>query len=255
MKEIIKDPMGTRIKSYEKEFDKTISDDFFIIRLDGHGFSKFTKPFKKPYDIILSQAMVETTIELMKEFHPIFGYTQSDEITLGFVKKDTAVYAAGRFQKLISLSSSKASAIFNKKLKEFLSEEKDTEHRKKIRKYIKETSAFFDSRLFVLPSETEMFNSFLWRQRDAEKNSKAMLSQQYFSQKELNGLKADEMIQKLEEEKEILWDDQPAGFKYGTLIKKEVFFRDEAKRTRWKKITKKFSYSKEKVDFLLAKKI
>jgi hypothetical protein len=40
-----------------------------------------------------------------------------------------------------------------------------------------------------------MFNSFLWRQRDAEKNSKAMLSQRYFSEKQLRGLKADEMIQ------------------------------------------------------------
>lgn len=205
MKEIIKDPMGTRIKSYEKEFEKTISDDFFIIRLDGHGFSKFTKPFKKPYDIILSRAMIETTIELMKEFHPVFGYTQSDEITLGFVKHDT-IYAAGRFQKLISLSASKASAIFNKKLKECLSEEKDTEHKRQIKKYIKETTAFFDSRLFVLPSETEMFNTFLWRQRDAEKNSKAMLSQQYFSQKELHGLKADEMIDKLKKEKDVSWE-------------------------------------------------
>ena len=77
-----KTSLGNSLKGYEKEFETHIPyDNHIIIRLDGHGFSKFTKGFKKPFDEILHRAMVETTKDLVKEFQAVSGYTQSDEIT------------------------------------------------------------------------------------------------------------------------------------------------------------------------------
>ena len=44
--------LATRMKAYEKAsegyLDRTLP---YIMRLDGHCFSKFTKGFKKPYDV------------------------------------------------------------------------------------------------------------------------------------------------------------------------------------------------------------
>ena len=78
-----KTSLGNRLKGYEKEYETYIPyDNHIVIRLDGHKFSKFTKGFKRPFDEVLHNAMIETTKDLVKEFHAVTGYTQSDEITL-----------------------------------------------------------------------------------------------------------------------------------------------------------------------------
>jgi tRNA(His) guanylyltransferase len=46
-----------------------------IMRIDGHGFSKFTRGLKKPFEDWLHEAMVYTTSELMNEFNANIGYT------------------------------------------------------------------------------------------------------------------------------------------------------------------------------------
>ena len=73
-----KDSLGSRMKEYEAEYSFTISkNEYFIIRLDGHNFSKFTKIFNYPYDELFRNAMVTTCMQLMDEFNPVFAYTQS----------------------------------------------------------------------------------------------------------------------------------------------------------------------------------
>jgi hypothetical protein len=43
--------VGERMKTYEKEFENNLDNSKpFIIRLDGHKFSTFMKPFEKPFD-------------------------------------------------------------------------------------------------------------------------------------------------------------------------------------------------------------
>lgn len=64
----------------------------FIVRLDGHGFSKFTKGLKRPYEKWFHDNMVKTTAVLVHEYSAALGYTQSDEITLVYfpkLKKDS----------------------------------------------------------------------------------------------------------------------------------------------------------------------
>ena len=43
--------VGERMKKYEKEFENQLDNTKpIIIRLDGHKFSTFMKPFEKPFD-------------------------------------------------------------------------------------------------------------------------------------------------------------------------------------------------------------
>ena len=71
------DQMGDRMKSYEAQTCgiKLIPRIPVIARLDGKGFSKFTKGLKRPYDERLSNLMVETTKYLVKETNANCGYS------------------------------------------------------------------------------------------------------------------------------------------------------------------------------------
>ena len=49
--------LGDRVKMFEAEREYSIPRDrAFALRLDGHGFSKLTKGFKKPFDEDFSRA-------------------------------------------------------------------------------------------------------------------------------------------------------------------------------------------------------
>lgn len=78
------DALGTRMKGYE-----SVSRNFLtrrvpaIIRIDGKAFHTFTRGMEKPFDKRLMEAMQGTMQFLCKNIQGcVFGYTQSDEITL-----------------------------------------------------------------------------------------------------------------------------------------------------------------------------
>ena len=57
--------LGDRMKEYESCYNLKIPNrSYVIIRLDGKGFSKYTKKFNKPFDDLLSNVMDAATIEL-----------------------------------------------------------------------------------------------------------------------------------------------------------------------------------------------
>lgn len=89
-----------------------------IARIDGKAFHTYTRDMQKPFDRQLTDLMVLTTWRLMKETRALFGYTQSDEISLVFDgATDPArpnVMFNGRVQKLASVIASFATAHFNK---------------------------------------------------------------------------------------------------------------------------------------------
>ena len=48
------DTLGGRLKGYEADAESKIPyDQYVIVRIDGHKFSKYTKGFTKPFDSIL----------------------------------------------------------------------------------------------------------------------------------------------------------------------------------------------------------
>ena len=81
-------PLGDRMKSYESK-ERIDPSKPFVMRLDGHAFSNFTRGVHKPYDYNLCQVFAETTKIVMKEYGAELGYTHSDEISLLFYPKRT----------------------------------------------------------------------------------------------------------------------------------------------------------------------
>lgn len=206
-----KDLFGDRMKFYENQTCgiKLLPHIPVIARLDGKGFSKFTKGLKRPYDERLSKLMIETTKYLVKETNANCGYTQSDEITLMWYvdSYDSSIYFNGRLFKMLTDLSAMASVYFNRLLPDFLPEKSDKMPR-------------FDARVFSVPTLDEAVNSFLWREKDATKNSISMAAQAYYSHSKLNGKSGSEK-QEMLFEKGINWNDYPAFFKRGTYVQRQ----------------------------------
>lgn len=124
-----------------------------VARLDGKGFTKLTKrlQFKKPFDLEFSKLMRYITRYLMNEtgFKFVYGYTQSDEISLLFsIDEDTF---GRKIRKLNSTLAGYASAAASIKAQELL---------------------VFDCRISQLPTIDLVKDYFSWRQSDATRNAR-----------------------------------------------------------------------------------
>jgi len=206
-----KDNFGDRMKMYENQTCgiKMLPRIPVIARLDGKGFSKFTKGLKRPYDERLSKLMVETTKYLVKETNANCGYTQSDEITLVWYSDsfESKIYFDGRLFKMISDLASMCSVYFNRNLTNYLPEKSDKMPR-------------FDCRVFNVPNVEEATNTFLWREQDATKNSISMAAQSVYSHNQLNGKNGSDK-QEMLFQKGINWNDYPNFFKRGTYVQRK----------------------------------
>jgi tRNA(His) 5'-end guanylyltransferase len=141
------------------------------------------------------------------------AYTQSDEISLlltDFEKITTDAWFDGNIQKIVSVSASIATAKFNQL---FL-------YDKAFAQYIN-SLAFFDSRVFIIPDPVEVENYFIWRQKDAVRNSVAMTAQSLYSHEELDGKSSNDQ-QEMIFQKGHNWNDMPEGFKRGRTIYKST---------------------------------
>ena len=237
--------LSDRMKEYESCYGfKVPNRSLMAVRLDGVGFSKYTKQFEKPFDDLLSNVMDATCIELCKTFNPIMGYTQSDEISLIFTTTENVeseLIYDGKVQKISSILAGKATAVFNKKMLQLLSTFKydDAQVLDKVKKgeFI-ELDAFFDARVFVLPEMTEVFNYLTWRQQDCTRNSVSMAASAYFSHQSLEGVKSADKQERLFKEKDINWNDYKTKYKRGLVVsRKEVEFENDKNetitRTKW----------------------
>ena len=146
------DTLDKQMRRFEQSLDRIMLDNIYIVaRLDGHGFTRLTKEWnlEKPFDTKFRDAMIETTKHLMDcGFRMVYGYTQSDEISLLFHLRDDTFGRKDR--KLISILASEASVAFSM--------------------YIGK-AAVFDCRLVPLPTIENVVDYFRWRQEDAHRNS------------------------------------------------------------------------------------
>lgn len=237
--------LGDRMKAYEACYDVRVpARTYVIIRLDGKGFSKYTKMFEKPFDDKLSNVMDVATIELCKYLNPKFAYTQSDEISLVFTdieNIESELIFDGKVQKLCSISASKVTAAFNKTMLKILATfkyNKDELFEKITSGNFPEIDAVFDSRVFIIPDFREVSNYFIWRQQDCTRNSVSMAASANFSHKLLEGKSSDEKQEMLFTEKGINWNDYLPKYKRGTVIKKQTIFVDgqndePVQRSKW----------------------
>lgn len=226
-----RDDLGDRMKQYEavpKNF--LIRRVPVIIRLDGKNFHSFTHSFRKPFDPLLISAMQSTMKYLCENIQGcVFGYTQSDEITLvltDYATIDTAAWFDYNVQKMVSIAASMATLAFNRffadavtgwqnrRMIELRYDRWERDYCETMKKAI-EKGAMFDARAFNLPHE-EVVNCLIWRQNDATRNSIQMAGHAVFSHKQMQGKSNAEIQDMLVTQKGINWNDYPVPCKRGS---------------------------------------
>lgn len=226
-----KDQLGKRMKElYENRSRHELTRrTYTIMRLDGKAFHTFTQGYKRPYDLELMDMMDRTAIALCEEIQGAkLAYVQSDEISLVLTDFDTLQTDAwfdNNVQKMVSVSASIATAAFNQELLTRIAEKAhDGDKEAKIDLAAIHCRcmrlAHFDSRVFTIPTLTEVLNYLVWRQQDATRNSIQMSAQALYSHHELHEKNTSE-LQEMIFQKGHNWDKYPVGFKRGRIILNE----------------------------------
>ncbi|MEM9671124.1 MAG: tRNA(His) guanylyltransferase Thg1 family protein [Cyclobacteriaceae bacterium] len=147
------DELDSRMRVFETNYDVSVMPDVYMVaRIDGRGFTRLTKEkhnFQKPFDETFRDYMIKTTKHLMVcGFKVVYGYTQSDEISLLFdANEDTF---SRKVRKYNSILAAEASAKFSLLLNDLAS---------------------FDCRISQLPGKQNVVDYFSWRNEDAHRNA------------------------------------------------------------------------------------
>lgn len=207
-----KTSLGDRMKMYElrsQSMPVFFKELPVLVRIDGRGFSKWTKGLARPYQPELLRLMQDVAQSVMKNplSECVLAYGQSDEIT--FLLRPTPWDRDGQFalkrDKIISLTAAEATRHFN-------------ELRKMENILVDKPGGVFDARAFQVPTFDEAVNALVWRQQDATRNSIQMLGHTHFSHKRLHGLSCDEIQELLWQEADINWNNMPVAFKRGWCV-------------------------------------
>ena len=147
------DDLDAKMRVFETAHDYCVLPEVYMVaRIDGRNFTRLTKEthkFETPFDIRFRDYMVETTKQLMDcGFRIIYGYTESDEISLLFHKNDNTF--GRKLRKLSSILAGEASAKFSIQLDDM---------------------ACFDARISELPTKELVIDYFRWRNEDAHRNA------------------------------------------------------------------------------------
>jgi tRNA(His) guanylyltransferase len=148
------DELDDRMRVFETAHDLCVLPGLHMVaRLDGRSFTRLTKEvhqFETPFDARFRDMMLATAEHLMTGcgFNVIYGYTQSDEISLLFALEDNSFQR--KLRKLHSILSGEASGKFSLLLGAI---------------------AVFDCRISQLPSVNHVVDYFRWRNEDAHRNA------------------------------------------------------------------------------------
>ena len=147
------DDLDATMRVFETAHDHCVLPGLhMVVRLDGRSFTRLTKEvhkFEAPFDVRVRDLMVSTTEHLMGcGFRVLYGYTQSDEISL-LLHRDEDLFNR-KLRKLESVLAGEASAAFSLALG---------------------AHAVFDGRVSQLPDAARVRDYFRWRQEDARRNA------------------------------------------------------------------------------------
>ncbi|MCR5226112.1 MAG: guanylyltransferase [Eubacterium sp.] len=147
------DELDSKMRKYEESLDQILLPEVYMVaRLDGNRFTRLTKEickFEAPFDERFRDMMTETVKTLFDYgFRVIYGFTESDEISLLFHPEETTF--GRKVRKYNSLLAGVASTTFSMQLGQ---------------------PGIFDCRMVPLPSVERVQDYFLWRQEDAHRNS------------------------------------------------------------------------------------
>ena len=147
------DELDTLMRVFETAHDHCVLPGMYMVaRLDGRNFTRLTKEicqFETPYDLHFRDFMIETVKHLMTcGFRTVYGYTQSDEISLLFHPEEQTF--GRKLRKYHSILSGEASARFSLLLGKV---------------------GVFDCRICQLPQQRHVIDYFRWRNEDAMRNA------------------------------------------------------------------------------------
>lgn len=145
--------LDTKLRTFETAHDLCVLPEIFMVaRIDGRNFTRLTKEihkFEAPFDPQFRDYMVATVEHLMNcGFRIVYGYTQSDEISLLLHRNEESF--SRKLRKLNSIFAGEASA----KLSLLLG-----------------SIAAFDCRISQLPTLNLVVDYFRWRNEDAHRNA------------------------------------------------------------------------------------
>ena len=200
------DDFDRQMRVYEESLDQFISPDMYIAaRLDGRSFTRLTKElcrFEAPFDVRFRDIMIGTVKALMTDsgFRIIYGYTESDEISLLFHHGDNTF--GRKVRKLNTTLAGEASAYFS---------------------LVLGRAASFDCRIIPLPNEKLVADYFAWWQEDSHRNS---LNAHCYWQMRKECIDKNTATDELLFQKGINYDDLPSWQRYGV----GIYFRTVKKR-------------------------
>ncbi len=149
------DQLDRRMRIYETAHDHCVLPGIHIVaRIDGRSFSQLTRSaehkLEAPYDLRFRDCMIATLEHLVvaSGFSVLFGFTQSDEMSL-LLRKDESLFGR-KLRKLISVLAGEASAKFSLAFGSL---------------------AAFDARISQLPDVDAVVDYFRWRHEDAHRNA------------------------------------------------------------------------------------
>ena len=147
------DDLDQKMRVFETAHDFCVLPNIYMVaRIDGRSFTKLTKEvhdFEAPFDVRFRDMMVETVRHLMKSgFTVIYGYTESDEISLLFTISEKTF--GRKTRKFNSVLAGEASAKFSLLLGDL---------------------GAFDCRISQLPRPKDVVDYFRWRNEDAAINA------------------------------------------------------------------------------------
>lgn len=146
------DELDQRMRVFETSHDHRVLPGIYMVaRLDGRGFTRLTKEicqFQAPFDPAFRDMMLDTAEKLILEFNALYGYTQSDEISLLFPRGCDLF--SRKLRKLNSVLAGYASAAFALSLGSIAS---------------------MDCRISQLPLKGDVVDYFRWRNEDAHRNA------------------------------------------------------------------------------------
>ena len=197
------------------------------IRLDGKAFHTFTRGFFKPFDDLMRKSMYETMKYLCENIQGcVFGYTQSDEITLiliDYQNLNSDAWFDYEIQKICSVTASMATFRFNRVFNHLVCVEQSElkKNRPEYDAHINACSmgAMFDSRCFNIPKE-EVCNLIYSRQLDCMRNAIQMIGRTYFSSSELDNKSIKDIKQMLIDIKGVNWKDYENEYINGVACKR-----------------------------------
>ena len=146
--------LDARLRTFETNDDHCVLPGLHIVvRLDGRSFTRQTREVWRldaPFDVRFRDHMLDTVEHLMTAcgFGVVYGYTQSDEISL-LLRRDDATFGR-KTRKLLSILAGEASARFTLAMGQM---------------------ACFDARICPLPTPADVIDYFRWRHEDAHRNA------------------------------------------------------------------------------------